>query len=52
MVARSIAQLKVTLYIDPVSVMYHEQRFVIGYDDEWFAKEIRVKLCDTVDNRQ
>ena len=25
--------------------MYHEQRFVIGYDDEWFAKEILVKFA-------
>ena len=25
--------------------MYHEQRMVIGYDDDWFAKEIRVKFA-------
>ena len=54
--ARSIHKLKVvSLYLDQESlctlqelVVYHEQRFVIGYDDEWFAKEICVELCDTI----
>ena len=25
---------------------------MIGYDDEGFAKEIRVELCDTIHDRQ
>ena len=25
---------------------------MIGYDDEWFAKEIRVELCETIHDRQ